>query len=67
MAKNISAETILFAGTNEGIEVERRIKDANKKIKNSKLFLIEKAKHNISQDIYLKKIKEVVKIIFSKN
>jgi len=66
IAKNISAETILFAGTNEGVEVERRVKDANKKIKNSQLFLIEKAKHDISQDIYLEKIKEVIKMIFDK-
>lgn len=60
VAKRTKCKTILIAGDSEGIELARRVKDAKKKIKNSELFILEGVKHNIADDRYLKKIKEVI-------
>lgn len=60
LAGKTKCKTILVAGTEEGKELKRRVKDANKKIKNSELFLIKGAKHEIFQDAYLAKLKEII-------
>ena len=61
LSKKISIKTIIIAGDKEGKEVDRRVKDANKKIKNSQMIIIPKAKHRIQQDEYLAEIKRVIK------
>lgn len=61
LSKKISIKTIILAGDKEGKEVDRRVKDANKKIKNSQLIIIPKANHRIQQDEYLAEVKKVIK------
>lgn len=63
IAKNIKSKTILLVGEKEVDLIKKRIKKAEQKIKNSKLFIIAGAKHDISQKIYLDKIKEIIKTI----
>lgn len=60
LAKQVSCKTLIFAGTKEGPEVERRAKIANEKIRRSELFMINGAKHDISQKPYLNKLKEII-------
>ncbi len=63
LARKINCKTILLAGTEESKKYplfEKRVKNANKKIHNSKLFMIQGAKHEISQNVYLEKIKEII-------
>lgn len=60
LAKQLNCQTLIFAGTEEGSAVARRAKEANEKIKNSQLFMIEGAKHDISQKVYLEKLKETI-------
>lgn len=58
--KNINCQTILFIGGKENKSVFRRVNDAHKKIGNSELIIIDKAKHKISQMEYLNRIKAVI-------
>lgn len=60
LAKSISARTILLAGDKEGVEVEKRTKDASRKITGSELFFLNGVKHDISDKRYLEKIKSVI-------
>lgn len=60
LAKNVSSKTIILAGNKEGKEVDRRVRDASKKIKNSKLTIIPNAKHKIEQVEYLAEIRKVI-------
>jgi len=60
ISKKISCETYIFAGTKEGPEIEKRARSADKQIKNSKLFMIDRAKHDISQNEYIEKLKEEI-------
>lgn len=60
LAKKASTKTIILVGDKEGKEIERRAKDANKKIKDSQLIIIPKAKHNIQQGEYLAEIERVI-------
>ena len=62
-ARKINCKTILVAGTNECKKyplLKRRVIDAHKKIRGSELFLVKNAEHNISQKIYLTKLKEII-------
>lgn len=59
-AKKVSAKTIILAGDKEGKEVYSRAKDANQRLKNSKLIIIPKAKHRIQQEEYLEEIKKII-------
>jgi esterase/lipase len=60
IAKKIKCKTFLIAGDKEGLEIDRRIKIAEKLIKNGKLIISKGSKHNISQKEYINTIKEVV-------
>lgn len=60
ISKKTKAKTFIIAGDKEGIEVERRAKDAKRKIKNSELIILEGVKHDISDERYLKKIAEII-------
>ena len=59
LTKNIKCKTYLFAGTKEP-EAERKAKLANQKIRNSELFIINGAKHDISQKVYADRLVEVI-------
>ncbi|MFA5994157.1 MAG: hypothetical protein WC823_04315 [Parcubacteria group bacterium] len=63
IAKKTVCKTIILAGNKEGNEVEHRAKDAKKKIKNSELVFIDGVNHNIADEGYLKKIKEIIEKI----
>lgn len=63
LAKNISSKTFIIAGGREGEEVARRAKDANKKIKNSKLTIIPDARHKIGQNEYLVEIEKIINFL----
>lgn len=60
LAEKVHCWTYIFAGTGEGSEVEKRAANANHLIENSSLFMISGAKHDISQDVYSNKLKEVL-------
>ena len=60
LSKQVLCKTFLFVGTKEGPEIKRRAKIAHQQIKNSELFMINGAKHDISQAVYFKKLKEVI-------
>ena len=60
LAKDITCKTFLIAGEKEPKELHKRVNDAHKKIKNSELFIVDGAKHEISQKEYIDKLYEVV-------
>jgi len=60
LAQKVKCKTYLFAGTKEGPEVINRAKIANKKIHNSQLNFVDGGRHDVSQKIYIKKIKEIL-------
>ncbi|EKD66517.1 MAG: hypothetical protein ACD_49C00038G0051 [uncultured bacterium (gcode 4)] len=60
LVKNIKCKTYIFYGAKEWIEIERRAKDAGKKIKDNELLRIEWAKHDLWQDSYINAVKEVI-------
>lgn len=60
LVKQITCKTYIFAGAEEGSEVEIRAKSANKQLKNNELFMINGGKHDISQKVYFDKLKEVI-------
>jgi len=60
ISKKIKSKTILIYGDKEGKETKIKSREANQKIKNSELIVISNARHDISQKIYLDKIKEVI-------
>lgn len=60
IAQRIQCKTILFAGTREGPEVERTARRAHQHIKHSTLFMIDGARHDISQDVYAQAIRAAV-------
>jgi len=60
IAKKVKCKTHIFAGTSEVPEVAVRAKAAKQKIYNSELHMITGAKHDISQAVYMKKLKEVL-------
>lgn len=63
LAKNITCKTYIFAGTKEWPEVEKRAKNASKLIKNNELFMIDGAKHDIWQKVYLELLQKVIFMI----
>lgn len=60
LSKKISCKTYIMVGAKEVQELVKRVKAANKKINNSELFAVDKAKHNIAQKEYLEQIKNVI-------
>lgn len=60
LSKNIKCKTYIFYWTNEWPEVEKRAKDANKRILNNTLIRIEWAKHDLWQDVYYNEIKKII-------
>src|SRR3989338_986632 len=60
LAKDITCKTFLIAGEKEPKELHKRVNDAHKKIKNPELFIVDGAKHEISQKEYIDKLYEVV-------
>lgn len=61
LSKIINCKTILLLGDKEPIEVNKRVNDANKKIKNSELFIGNNTKHDISQKEYISKLSEIIR------
>ncbi len=51
---------ILLVGNRESKERKRRVFDAHRKIKGSKLIEVKGARHNISQKEYLDSLKEII-------
>lgn len=60
LIRQVKCKTILLAGSKESPELLKRVNDANKKLKNSKIIIIKNAKHKISQKEYLDAIKNLV-------
>ena len=60
LSKKVVCKTFIFAGTKEGDGLQRRALIAKKRIKNSKLIMIDGGKHDISQNIYVKKLEECI-------
>lgn len=60
LAKDINCKTILIVGEKEPQELHKRMNDAHKKIKNFELFIVNGAKHNISQKEYVDKLYQVI-------
>jgi len=60
LVKKIKCRTILVAGSKEIKQLLKRVRDTNKKLKNSKLVIIPKIKHPISQKEYVNTIKELI-------
>jgi len=60
IANNIHCETIILAGTKEGIEIEKRAKDTHKLIKNSQIIFIKNSRHDISNREYFAEIEKII-------
>ena len=60
LSKQVKCKTVIFAGSEESQLLFRRVREAKKKLKNSKLIIIKGAKHKISQREYLKAIKDLI-------
>ncbi|HLD97814.1 MAG TPA: hypothetical protein VI815_00650 [Candidatus Nanoarchaeia archaeon] len=61
ITKQIKSNTIILAGDKEGKQLLLRSKEANKKIKNSKLIIIINGKHNLFQEEYLNALRNYPK------
>ena len=60
LAKKTECKTTLLVGSKELKPVLRRANEAHKKLKNSKLIIIEGAKHKIAQKEYQKALKKII-------
>lgn len=60
LAGKINCRTILVAGEKETRDLLERVENTHKKIKDSELFIINKARHNISQKEYWNKLREII-------
>lgn len=60
ISQKVDCKTYIFAGNCEGPEVAWRAKSAQEQIRNSELFMIDGAKHDISQEVYEDKLREVI-------
>jgi hypothetical protein len=60
LSPHVKCKTYIFYGTKEWPEIAKRSKDANTKIYESELLIIEWAKHDLSEKQYIATIKEVV-------
>ncbi len=63
IAKSTKCKTYLLAGTEEGIEVERRFKATGKEIKNCESIKVHGSKHDISNPEYLNEISKIIKTL----
>lgn len=63
IAKKVKCKTYLFAWSLEVPELHKRAKAAKQKVHNSELHIISGGKHDISQDVYVNKVKEVMRKI----
>ncbi len=60
LAKKISCNVILVAGSKESKQIWRRARDANKKLRKSKLITASGAKHKLSQKEYLDTVRQII-------
>jgi len=60
LSKNINSKTLLIIGEKEPSEISKRTNSAHKRVKNSELFIVKNAKHNISQKEYINKLQEII-------
>lgn len=60
LVEKIDCRTILVAGEKEPRDLLERVKNTHKKIKDSELFIINKARHNISQKEYWNELCEII-------
>jgi pimeloyl-ACP methyl ester carboxylesterase len=60
LAKEVTGPTYIFTGTKEGQEIERRAKNANQKIKDSRLIMVDGAGHDVSSPKYVKEINDLL-------
>ncbi|MGA3150516.1 MAG: hypothetical protein ABSD10_02815 [Candidatus Saccharimonadales bacterium] len=58
LASHIKCPTLIFAGSKEGKQLEKRAREANRKIKKSKLILLDGVKHDIAAPKYVEAIRE---------
>ena len=60
ITKQLKCEVVLFAGSKEYLDVIRRVNDASRKLKNSKLIIAKGARHDILQDEYSQSLKQYI-------
>lgn len=60
LAKQVSSKTILLAGAKEVKEVAKRVGEANRRIRNSRVAIVFGAKHSVQQKEYLAEIKKTI-------
>jgi len=61
LANRINCPTMLFLGSKEDSEMKIRARDAHKKIKKSKLIMVEGAKHDTGDPKYVEAIRKALK------
>ncbi len=60
LSKKVKSKMILIRGGEEVSQVKRRVKDAHKKLRGSKLILIKGAKHNLAQEEYREALQKII-------
>ena len=60
IAKKVESEVVILVGSEEHKICLRRAREANKRLKNSKLKIIEGVEHDISQEKYLGSLEEII-------
>ena len=60
IAKKIESKVVILVGSEEHKICLRRAREANKRLKNSKLKIIMGAGHDISQEKYLERLEEII-------
>jgi predicted alpha/beta hydrolase family esterase len=61
LAAKINCPTIIFAGLKEGKQIEKRAREANLKIKKSKLIMLDGVKHDVADPRYIEAIRKALK------
>jgi len=60
ISKTCKSKVYLIYGTEESKELRLRVVDANKRVKNSQLVVVEGCKHDISDKRYIKAVQKVI-------
>ena len=60
IAKKVKSKVVILVGSEEHKTCLKRVREANKRLKNNELKIIEGVKHDISQEKYLRSLEEVI-------
>lgn len=61
LAKKVNCPTLIFAGTQEGAELEHRVKEAHRLVTGSKLFMLDGVKHDVADRRYVEALRKELK------